>query len=102
MSTGGLGSARKSRGIFEGPEWTESLGKAKIPVSVWDERFLWAIENISEQPLVNTLPFLTDDYRLMRIFLPNQMIGWVYFHIEPDDENCTLLWIEVRRFARVG
>jgi hypothetical protein len=102
MSIGGLGSARRSRGIFEGEEWTESLGKANIHVPIWDERFLWAIENISEQPLVNTFPFLTEDYRLIQVSMPNELIGWVYFRIEPDDENCTLLWIDVRRFKRVG
>jgi hypothetical protein len=97
-----LGGERKARGIFEGPEWAESLGRAGIPIPVWDQRFMWALENISEQPLQNTHAFLTDDYRLIQISLPNQLLGWVYFRIEPDDENCTLLWIEVRQIRRVG
>ena len=102
MNSGVLGSARKSRGIFEGDEWTESLGRARIPVPVWDDRFLWAIENISVQPLENTTPFVEHATRMLQVFLPNELVGWVYFRIEPDDENCTLLWIEVRQFRRVG
>lgn len=102
MSSGVLGSARRSRGIFEGPEWVESLGKAGIPVAVWDERFAWAVENVSVQPLENTSAFASHELRLMQIYLPNSMIGWLYFRIEPDDENCTLLWVETRRFNRIG
>jgi hypothetical protein len=102
MISGVLGQARKSRGLFEDDGWTESLGKAKLPVAVWDERFVYSIFNISEQPLENTTAFLTEDYRLLQVGLPNEMVGWVFFRIEPDDENCTLLWIEVRRVKRVG
>src|SRR5438105_2980903 len=102
MISGGLGSAKRSRGIYEGDEWAESLAAAQITVEEWDLRFLWAIENISEQPLQNTWPFLEDSHRLIQISRPNQMIADVYFRIEPDDENCTLLWVEARHFKRVG
>jgi hypothetical protein len=103
MTQGVLGDARKSRGIFEGPEWAESLAAADIPVEVWDETFLWAIENISERPLVNTFPFLDqEDRRLIQVSIPNALLAWVYFQVEGNDENCTLLWIEVKRFQRVG
>jgi hypothetical protein len=102
MNSGVLGLARKSRGIYEGEEWAQSLASAKIPVEVWDNSFLWAIENISVQPLENTTQFLEHAYRLIQVYIPNRMLGWVYFRIEPDDENCTLLWIEARWFHRLG
>ncbi len=102
MTNGGLGSARKLRGIYEGAEWAASLSGANISVEDWDHRFPWAQENISVQPLKNTFEFLDVAHRLIQISFPNQMVGWVYFRIEPDDENCTLLWIEARWFQRVG
>jgi hypothetical protein len=97
-----LGWERKPRGIFEGPDWAESLAKAKITPKDWDERFSFAIHNISVQPLQNTTAFTTEAHRLIQVSLPNELIGWVYFRIEPDDENCTLLWIEAKRFTRLG
>jgi hypothetical protein len=102
MNGHALGSARKWRGIFEADEWRDSLAAAGLSAQDWDERFRFAIENISVQPLENTTPFLDHEYRIIQVSLPNELIGWVYFRIEPDDENCTLLWIEVRRFRRVG
>jgi hypothetical protein len=102
MVNGALGWTRKSRGIFEGEEWAESLAAARISAQEWDERFLFAIENISVQPLENSHPFLEHSHRLMQVSLPNSMIANVYFRIEPDDNNCTLLWIEAKRFHRVG
>jgi hypothetical protein len=99
---GGVGRARKQRGLFEGPQWAESLAAAAIPVPVWDEKLRWAMQNISVQPLENTTPFLTYQHRLIQVSLPNEMLGWVYFYIENDDNNCTLLWIEARWFNRVG
>ena len=103
MSSGGLGSARKSRGIYEGPQWAESLAAAQITVEEWDLVFLWGMESIiSVQPLEGTHSFLDHEHRLIQFSQPNRMIAWVYFRIDPDDENCTLLWIEVRRFHRVG
>jgi hypothetical protein len=102
MSDGVLGWARKSRGIFEGQEWTDSLAAAQISMADWDERFLFAITNISVQPLENSHAFLEHSHRLIQVSLPNEMIADVYFRIEPDDNNCTLLWIEAKRFHRVG
>lgn len=101
MNAEPLGSARKWRGIFEGPEWDESLGGAGISPALWDQRFLFAIENISVQPLENTFPFLEHRFRLIQVSVPN-LIANVYFCIEEDDENCTLLWIEAKRVVRVG
>jgi hypothetical protein len=75
---------------------------ASIPVEVWDERFRFATENISVQPLENTWAFLDELHRLIQVSLPNELIGYVFFQIEPDDENCELLWIVARRFQRVG
>jgi hypothetical protein len=38
----------------------------------------------------------------MQVSLPNELLGNVYFRIEPDDDNCTLLWIEAKPITRVG
>jgi hypothetical protein len=97
-----VGWERKSRGVFEGNEWAQSLADSGITSQMWDERFLFSIMNISERPLENTHPFLEHEYRLIQVSLPNALLGNVYFRIEPDDNNCTLLWIEARPFARVG
>ncbi|SRR6266542_4654607 len=102
MIDGVLGWERKSRGIFEGEDWADSLAAAQISAADWDERFLFAILNISVQPLENSHPFLEQSHRLIQVSLPNEMIADVYFRIEPDDANCTLLWIEAKRFHRVG
>jgi hypothetical protein len=102
MTNGLLGWERKSRGIFESEEWAQSLEDAQITPQIWDDRFLFSIVNISEQPLENTHPFLEHRYRLIQVSLPNELIGDVYFRIEPDDNNCTLLWIEAKRIRRVG
>lgn len=97
-----LGYARKRRGIFEGKEWATSLRKAGIRVKRWDEAFAWVNENVSVQPLQNSWPFLDDRHRVRQESIPNELLIWIYFRIEPDDENCTLLWIETRRIRRVG
>jgi hypothetical protein len=97
------GYTRKARGVFEGPEWAASREAAGISVDQWDDRFRYAVDvNISYQPLQNTTPFGEETHRLLQVSLPNELIGMVYFRIEPDDNNCTLLWIEARRFTRVG
>jgi hypothetical protein len=97
-----LGDEWKRRTVAEGEDWAESLAAAKISAQDWDERFAWVVEHVSVQPLVDTFPFLEHRYRLMQIWLPNQMIGWLYFCIEPDDNHCTLLWVEVKWVPRVG
>jgi hypothetical protein len=97
-----LGWERKSRGIFEGDQWAQSLADSKITPQIWDERFLFSIMNISQRPLENTHPFLEHPYRLIQVSLPNELLGNVYFRIEPDDNNCTLLWIEAKQIRRVG
>jgi hypothetical protein len=97
------GYARKARGVFEGEQWAESLAEAGISVEEWDDRFRYAVDvNISYQPLQNTTQFLEENHRLLQVSRPNELIGMVYFRIEPDDNNCTLLWIEAKRFTRVG
>src|SRR5688572_10559628 len=97
-----LGFEWKLRGIFEGDEWAESLAAVAISERDWDQRFRFASWNIAVQPLINTRPFLDESKRVIQVSLANELIGWVYFRIEPDDANCTLLWIEARRFSRVG
>jgi hypothetical protein len=102
MSSTILGAAKKSRGIFEGAEFAGSLKAANISVPDWDLRLRWVTNHVSTQPLVDTTAFLTHPYRLMQIWFPNRMIGWLYFRIEPNDENCTLLWVQAKWFHRVG
>lgn len=97
-----LGWKHSPRGIYEGSEWSDSLAAANISTQDWDERFSFALHNISMRPLQNTTQFLEHHHRLMQVSLPNELIAWVYFRIEPDDENCTMLWIEARRFVRLG
>lgn len=102
MSAAPLGAARKSRGIIEGDEWDPQLGKLRLTQGAWDEHFGFGVEaNISVQPLVNTHAFLDDAHRLIQLQIPNWII-WIYFRIEPDDENCTLLWLEARPIRKVG
>jgi hypothetical protein len=90
---------RKMRGVFEGPEWDTS--RTGLSPETFDDVFRFALFNISAAPKVNTTPFLTDDYRILRTSLPNVVEVWVYFRIEPDDNNCTLLWMHCRGL-RVG
>ena len=76
--------------------------KLRLTQSEWDEHFRFAVEeNISEQPLVNTFSFLDVGHRLIQMQIPNWII-WVFFRIEPDDEYCTLLWLEARPIRKVG
>jgi hypothetical protein len=97
-----LGAAEKSRGIIEGAEWDPQLVRLRLTPQEWDEHFCFAIEeNISVKPLVNTYRFLEESHRLIQMQIPNWII-WVYFRIEPDDECCTLLWLEARPIRKVG
>jgi hypothetical protein len=90
---------RKMRGIFEGAEWDSS--KTGLSAETFDEVFRFALFNIAAEPKENTTAFLTKDYRILRTSLPNVVEVWVFFRIEPDDNNCTLLWMECRGL-RVG
>lgn len=92
---------KKRRGLFEGPEWQESRKKIDHDIQRFDEGFAWALEHISVEPREGTTPFLTDDHRIHRSWYPNVPEVWIYFRIEPDDDNCILLWMEGRGF-RVG
>jgi hypothetical protein len=102
MNPGALGVEWKQRSVVEGEEWADSLAEAKIDVKVWDDRLSWVVEHVSVQPLVDSYPFLEENYRILQIHLPNEMVGWIYFRIEPDDEHCTLLWVHVTWFTRLG
>jgi hypothetical protein len=103
MSALPLGAARRARGIFEGTEWSPHLHALGLTQAEWDEYFRFTIEtNISVQPLVNTHPFVTEDLRLIQMSIPNRWLIWIYFRIEPDDNNCTLLWMETRQINRIG
>ena len=96
------GYARKLRGLFEGTEWAQSLADAGITVKEWDDAWNWATENIAVQPLQNSWPYLDDLHRIIQLSIPNELLVWIYFRIEPDDENCTLHWIKTQRIRRVG
>jgi hypothetical protein len=91
----------KRRGIFEGPEWDKSRKEIDPDIARFDEGFAWVVEHISTKPLEATYPFITAEYRIHRSWYPNVAEVWTYFRIEPDDDNCTLLWLVGRGF-RVG
>jgi hypothetical protein len=85
------------RGIFEGPEWKPSRDKVWLyGEQAFDDAFRWVIWHIAVEPRVATTQFLSDDHRILRTSLPSVIEVWVYFRIEPGDENCTLLWMEGR------
>jgi hypothetical protein len=85
---------KKMRGIFEGAEWDSS--QTGLSPETFDDVFRFALFNIAVEPTVNTTPFINSDYRILRTSLPNVVEVWIYFRIEPDDNNCTLLWMECR------
>lgn len=85
---------RKRRGLFEGPEWDASRERVDPSIQRFDEAFRFIAENISVAPMVNSTPFLGEDYRIIVEKFPGIAEVWIYFRIEPDDDNCTLLWIE--------
>jgi hypothetical protein len=88
---------KKYRGLFEGPEWDESRREIEPDPERFDAGFRFAAHNISTEPRTNTTPFLSESHRIL--VFPISYYGqlWVYFRIEPDDESCTLLWIEERK-----
>jgi hypothetical protein len=90
---------RKMRTIAEGSEWDSS--KTGLSPETFDDVFRFALFNISVDPLTNTTPFMDSNHRILRTSLPNVVEVWVYFRIEPDDNVCTLLWMECRGL-RVG
>jgi hypothetical protein len=92
---------KRRRGLFEGPQWDVSRRKIDTDIKRFDEGFAWALEHISVEPREGTTPFVTDDYRILEVWYPNVAKVFVFFRIEPDDDNCTLLWMHGRGF-RVG
>ena len=84
----------KRRGLYEDPDWDESRQNVDPSLRRFDEALRFAFENISVAPYTNTTPFLTDDHRILRVLVPGVAELWIYFRVEPDDDNCTLLWIE--------
>lgn len=83
----------KYRGIFEGSEWDACRQKIDPDLRRFDEAFRFAYYNIAVEPRINTTPFLSENHRILRVNFPGVAELWVYFRIEPDDNNCTLLWI---------
>ena len=95
----------KWRGLFEGDEWDSCRRKLDPNLPRFDEVFRWMGEHISRKPREATTPFGDDDHRVMVALIPGVAELWIYFRIEPDDNNCTLLWIESkgdRVIFRVG
>ena len=92
----------KIRGIFEGPEWAESCAKVwAFGATALDDAFRFAQWNLAVASRTNSHPFLGVDERVMVIQLPNIVEAWIFFRIEADDNNVTLLWMEGRG-VRVG
>ncbi len=86
----------KWRGVFEGDEWNASREKIDRDSPRFDEMLRWVLEHISRKPREATTPFCDEDHRIIVANLPGVADLWIYFRIEPDDNNCTLLWIESR------
>jgi hypothetical protein len=97
---------RKIRTLIEGPEWAGSRRKLDPNIRRFDEAFRFAAWNIAVAPLVNTTPFLSQDHRILQLDFPGVADVFVYLRIEPNDDACTLLWVEVlggpRFLFRVG
>jgi hypothetical protein len=88
---------KKTRTLYEGPEWEGSRQAVDPDVKRFDEAFRFIAYNIAVAPRVNTTPFLSDNYRILVSPLSYYVDLWVYFRIEPDDESCTLLWLQTRK-----
>lgn len=91
-----MAAVSKRRKLLYGPEWRESREKLDPDVDRFEEAFRFMAENIATEPLTNSTPFLGEDHRILVGLIPGVAELWVYFRIEPDDESCTLLWIESR------
>jgi hypothetical protein len=87
---------RKWRTLYEGPEWDSCRKRVDPSITRFDEAFRWTAENIATAPVVNSTAFLSEDHRVIIMSFPGVAEVWIYFRIEPDDESCTLLWVESR------
>jgi hypothetical protein len=85
---------KKLRTLIEGPELDESRTAVEPDLQRWDEAFRWSAYQIAVAPRVGTTPFLSPDHRILRIPISIMAELWVFFRIEPDDDYCTLLWVE--------
>jgi hypothetical protein len=87
---------KKHRGLFEGPEWDQSRRNVEPDPKRFDDAFRWIADHIATEPRIWTTPFLSDNHRIMVCPISYTAELWIYFRIEPDDEDCTLLWIHTR------
>jgi hypothetical protein len=88
---------KKHRELVEGPEWDESRGQIDVNLTRFDEAFRWCAYHIAREPRLATTPFLSKNHRILVIPASYTSQLWVYFRIEPDDESCTLLWVQERK-----
>lgn len=96
---------KTTRGLYEGPEWEQSRQAVEPDAKRWDKAFRFGSYNIAVEPRLNTTPFLSENHRILVIPITYYAELWVYFRIEPDDQNCTLLWVHRRQHdlgLRVG
>lgn len=89
----------KIRGLYEGAEWDASRQAVESGSGVrqFDDWFRFPSYNIAVAPKVNTTAFLGENHRILVIPVSYYRDLWVYFRIEPDDEACTLLWVQERK-----
>lgn len=85
------------RTLYEGPEWEDSKRAVDPDAKRFDEAFRFISYNIAVGPRTNTTRFLTENHRILVSPLSYTSQLWVYFRIAPDDESCTLLWVQTRK-----
>jgi hypothetical protein len=83
----------KIRTLIEADTWQPSLAVLASPRR-WDEAFRAAAYNIATKPYANTTPFLSNNHRILTVPIPGVVTLYVYFRVDPDDNTCTLLWVE--------
>lgn len=81
------------RTLIEAETWNPSRAVLATPQQ-WDAAFRATAWNISTKPYVNTTPFLSENHRISTLVFPGVVRLYVYFRIEPDDNACTLLWVD--------
>ncbi len=93
---------KKHRTLIEGPEWHESRRAVISDARRFDEAFRYWAYNIATEPRTNTTPFLTDDYRILISPISLEADLWIYFRMEPGDDACTLLWLQINRHGNLA
>lgn len=86
----------KLRGIYRDPAFEKCCEELAPSMQRFDDAFRGIEFLIAVEPYINTTPFTDEHHRIMiTTEYPGVPELWVYFRVEPDDNNCTLLWLAV-------